>query len=187
MQTPHGKTSSYLLITAIERVLDEGRIAVLATLVEAPTAVGAKLLVEDAGMTIGSLGDHGVDRVVLEHAAKFLEGRKEAETFTLGELNPKSSKPELRILFERVEPKPRIVICGAGHVGAALAKLASNCGYQVTLIDDRAEFVTRELFPDEGIELLVAGKWTEAVIQSVGNGTKNACAHLFQPMPITLV
>ena len=170
MQTPHGKTSSYLLITAIERVLDEGRIAVLATLVEAPTAVGAKLLVEDAGMTIGSLGDHGVDRVVLEHAAKFLEGRKEAETFTLGELNPKSSKPELRILFERVEPKPRIVICGAGHVGAALAKLASNCGYQVTLIDDRAEFVTRELFPDEGIELLVAGKWTEAVIQSVGNG-----------------
>jgi xanthine dehydrogenase accessory factor len=161
---------SNLLIAAIERVLDEGRTAVLATLVEAPTAIGAKVLVEDTGITVGSLGDQDVDRVVLQHAAKFLERRKEAETFSLSELSPESAGPQMRILFERVEPKPRIVICGAGHVGAALAKMASGCGYHVTLIDDRVEFVTRELFPDEAIELVVAGNWTAAVRQSIGKG-----------------
>src|SRR5438067_10675567 len=31
---------------------------------------------------------------------------------------------EARILFERIEAEPRLVISGAGHVGASLARLA---------------------------------------------------------------
>jgi hypothetical protein len=43
--------------------------------------------------------------------------------------------------------------------GASLARLAALVGYDVALIDDRAEFVARELFlgkSEEAIELIVA-------------------------------
>ena len=76
----------------------------------------------------------------------------------------------VRVLFERIEPEPRLVICGAGHVGAALARIARAVGYRTTLIDDRADFLTRERFPDEGIELRVARTWTTAVAEAVGQG-----------------
>jgi xanthine dehydrogenase accessory factor len=75
-----------------------------------------------------------------------------------------------RLLFERIQPELRLVICGAGHVGASLARLASFIGYRATIIDDRAEFLTRDRFPDERIELMAANSWTEAVRKVVGNG-----------------
>ncbi|HYN24661.1 MAG TPA: XdhC family protein, partial [Pyrinomonadaceae bacterium] len=74
------------------------------------------------------------------------------------------------ILFERLQPEPRLVICGAGHVGAALARLASLTGYKATLIDDRADFVVRDRFPDDRIELIAAENWNDAVRQAIGNG-----------------
>ncbi|HSL52744.1 MAG TPA: XdhC family protein, partial [Pyrinomonadaceae bacterium] len=73
-------------------------------------------------------------------------------------------------LFERLEPARRLVVCGAGHVGASLARLAAFTGYHTTLIDDRAEFLKRERFPEEEIELLVASDWSSAVREAVGNG-----------------
>jgi xanthine dehydrogenase accessory factor len=38
------------------------------------------------------------------------------------------------------------------------------------LIDDRADFVGRERFPDEAIELVFAGNWTDAVRIGMGFG-----------------
>ena len=74
------------------------------------------------------------------------------------------------MLFERVEPEPRVVVCGAGHVGAALARLAHAVGYRVTLLDDRADFVTRERFPEAGIELVAAPGWTRQLEEAIGTG-----------------
>ncbi|HEX8117661.1 MAG TPA: XdhC family protein, partial [Pyrinomonadaceae bacterium] len=66
--------------------------------------------------------------------------------------------------------EPHVVVCGAGHVGAALARLARAVGYRVTLVDDRADFLTRERFPEEGIELVAASGWAEALKGVVGAG-----------------
>ena len=77
------------------------------------------------------------------------------------------------ILFERLEAEPRLVIAGAGHVGASLARLAAAVGYQVTLIDDRAEFVDRNQFPsknEESIELIAAESWPDAMRRAIDNG-----------------
>jgi xanthine dehydrogenase accessory factor len=76
------------------------------------------------------------------------------------------------LLFERIEAEPSVVVAGAGHVGAALARLAALIGYRVTLIDDRAEFVARDLFQShEGhIQLVAAEDWASAIVDAVGNG-----------------
>jgi xanthine dehydrogenase accessory factor len=75
-----------------------------------------------------------------------------------------------RVLFERVEPEPRVVVCGAGHVGAALARLAQSIGYRVTLLDDREDFLTRALFPEGEIELVAAPGWAVQLTEAVGTG-----------------
>jgi xanthine dehydrogenase accessory factor len=43
-------------------------------------------------------------------------------------------------------------------------------GYRATLIDDRADFVRRELFPDERIDLVATDSWSTAVRDAVGDG-----------------
>src|SRR6185369_10157855 len=146
----------------IEQILERGEIAVIVTLVSGPGLIGAKLLVEENGengATAGSLGD--LDSWVVEKAPDFLASREETRMFTVNETS---------LLFERLQPAPRLVVCGAGHVGASLARLAAFTGYHTTLIDDRAEFLKRERFPEEEIELLVADDWGSAVRQAVGNG-----------------
>lgn len=156
---------------AVERVLAEGAVAALVTLVEASANIGAKLLVEEAGATTGSLGAEDFDRAVTEFAQRFLDSSDEAHTFPVAEFAPQlTGWAEAKILCERIELEPRVVVCGAGHVGASLAQLASFTGYRTTLIDDRAEFVTRERFPDLRIELVAAINWTASVREAIGNG-----------------
>lgn len=157
---------------AVTRILNESSMAVLATLVEAGQGVGAKLLVEESGARVGSLGDPALDEAVARHARAFLDSRAEAAVFRVKEfaVDKLEDRGEARVMFERIEPEPRLVICGAGHVGASLAHLARFIGYRTTLIDDRADFLTRARFPDEGIELVVAESWTQAVERCVGRG-----------------
>ncbi|HEV2915513.1 MAG TPA: XdhC/CoxI family protein [Pyrinomonadaceae bacterium] len=168
---------SELIPHAITRVLKESSIAVLATLVEAAQGVGAKLLVEETGARTGSLTDASLDDAAAHHATLFLASREQARTFKVEELGGVSAEwRAARVLFERIAPEPRLVICGAGHVGAALALLARTLGYRTTLIDDRADFLTRERFPYEDIELILARSWTDALRESVGRGRGVAVA-----------
>ncbi len=165
-------TPAEILLKAIAQVLDEGSIAALATLTSGHKNVGRKLLIPESGSVTGSLGDAALDKAVITHAAKFLEARDDAHLFRVLEFAPDLAEwTDATVLFERLQPESRLVICGAGHVGAALARLASFTGYKATLIDDRPEFVTRERFPDdERIELMTASGWNDAVAEAIGNG-----------------
>jgi len=147
----------------IEQVLERGEIAVLVTRVTGPQNVGAKLLVKQNGVTTGSLGDAELDSSAVAQATSFLSSREETRLFDF-------SSFETSLLFERLQPAPRLVVCGAGHVGASLAKLAAFAGYQTTLLDDRSEFLKRERFPEKEIELVVADDWSTAVRDAIGNG-----------------
>jgi xanthine dehydrogenase accessory factor len=172
MRDPKDQQSlSALIPQAITRVLGESSVAALATLVEAPCNIGAKLLIEENGARTGSLTDAALDEAIARHAPLFLASRAEAKTFKVEEFAHVNSQWDAaRVLFERIEPEPRVVICGAGHVGASLARLARELGYRATLIDDRADFLTRERFPDVEIDLVIARTWTDAVRGVIGRG-----------------
>ena len=178
MRDPHDQQSlSALIPQAIARVLGESSVAALATLVEAARNIGAKLLIEENGARTGSLTDAALDEAIARHAKLFLASRAEAKMFKVEEFAHVNSQWDAaRVLFERIEPEPRVVICGAGHVGASLARLARALGYRATLIDDRADFLTRERFPEEEIELVRARTWTDGVREVVGRGRGVAVA-----------
>src|SRR5215471_4969419 len=164
----------------IRGLLDEGKIGVLATMIgqsgsgTSEIKIGAKLIVEESGAGIGSLGNEDLDQAVARQAGEFLKTREEARIFRVAEFDSALTDfRDLQILFERIEAEPRLVIAGAGHVGASLARLAALVGYRVTLIDDRPEFVARERFnskSEQEIELVSAADWRNAIREAIGNG-----------------
>ena len=168
--TPPQNTSARLT-RRLARVLEEGSLAALATVVEAERAVGAKVLFEAGGAREGTTGDAALDAALEAHAQTFFAARDEARTFGVEEFAPALADWRgARVLFERVEPEPRVVVCGAGHVGAALARLARAVGYRVSLLDDREDFLTRERFPEEEIELVAAPGWSRRLTEVIGTG-----------------
>jgi len=180
MSADTNQPSSKLINETIRNVLETGSAAVLITLLESTETdsnrltTGAKLLVKQSTQKVGSLGDGELDKAVVAQADTFLRTRDDAKALRVGEFAPAlHGFQNSLILFERIEAEPQLVIAGAGHVGASLARLAALLGYRVTLIDDRGEFVTRELFPsniEQGIDLIVAENWSDAVSAAIANG-----------------
>jgi len=165
----------------ISEILDRGARGVVATLVDSgstETLVGAKLIIRESGERTGGLGWLELDDAAARHAPVFLATSDEARTLRVSDFAPDLATdlaPDAGaiILFERLEPEPRLVIAGAGHVGASLARLAALVGFQVTLVDDRAEFLERDSFATKNelaIELVIAENWQNAMRQAIGNG-----------------
>ena len=117
-----------------------GRPVALATLLrktDRDFAPEAKLFVETDGAAHGSLGDAAVDARALSAAEEALR-QGTARTIALDERH--------ELLIEPIVAKPRLVIAGGGHVGLAIAKMATLLEYEVTVIDDREEYAARERF-----------------------------------------
>lgn len=174
IQPTEHAAQSRAIAEAISQTLHANSTAALATLIEAPegekASVGLKLLVTES-QTAGVLGNDELNRAVRQQASRFLESRANTRVETVKDFAPELSDwSEAKILFERIQPEPRLVICGAGHVGASLAKLSSLIGYRTTLIDDREEFLSRGNFPEANIELVAGKNWSNAVKSAVGNG-----------------
>lgn len=166
-----GEPSIDSLTEAINRVLKESSLATLVTIIKAPNGIGEKLLVHENGAIVGTFGDARFDQAMSQFVDEFLASRVDAKTYLINEIAPDlKAWRDSRILCERIEPEPRLIICGAGHVGASLARLAHLVGYSTTLIDDRASFLTRERFPEEGIELVATRSWRDALIKAIGAG-----------------
>lgn len=174
------KGEAQLITQAIGRLLDEGGAGVLVTLMSLPLRepgglrIGARLLARETGERVGTLGPPQLDDEVVRPAQQFLSSREDAKSIKVEEFASQLSQFQgVQLLFERIEAEPCLVIAGAGHVGAALARLAALVGYRVTLIDDRAEFVSRELFAapaEQRIDLVVAEDWDDAVGESIATG-----------------
>ncbi len=70
---------------------------------------------------------------------------------------------EQEIFINAFIPQPRLIIMGGGHVGAALCRLADELDYQVTVIDDRPSFASRENHPKA--DRLICDQFDRAIDQ----------------------
>ena len=174
------KREAQLVTQAISRMLEQGSAGVLVTLMSLPEQssgelrIGSRLLARESGELVGTLGAAELDEEVARQVHRFLSSREDAKSIKVEEFAPALRQFHgVQLLFERIEAEPRLVIAGAGHVGASLARLAALVGYRVTLIDDRAEFLGRELFAspgEQGIDLVVAEDWAAAVRAAIATG-----------------
>ena len=117
-----------------------GRPVALATLMRREgrdLAPAGKLFVEMEGQGGGTLADRALEERAREVAADALR-QGTARTVALDEGH--------ELLVEPVVAKPRLIVVGGGHVGLALARMATLLDYAVTVIDDRPEFASRDRF-----------------------------------------
>lgn len=165
------KAQPRLIAARIAHLLNSGGVGVLVTIIEADEGVGEKLLVDNENQLTGGFAWDELTTAAVTFAPDFLASREQIRSYRVSEFAPQpGAMSGVRLLFERIQEEPRVVICGAGHVGSALAKLAAFAGYRVTLIDDRAEFLKSDRF-EENIELVKAETWGDSVKQAIGNGS----------------
>jgi len=138
---------------ALARWRAEGRRFALLTVVETrgftPRKARARMLVDEAGGTFGTIGGGAIEREAVERAHALLRGEgTEAllERHLTRELGM-CCGGEMSVFIEAVAPAPRLVVFGAGYIARPLAALARGCDFRVTVVDERPEWASRERFP----------------------------------------
>jgi xanthine dehydrogenase accessory factor len=133
-----------------DEIAGSGGRAVEVTAIEGPS-LGAKLLVEADGARSGTLGAPELD----DEAARIASDVMWAEM----------SERHGSLFFDVVYPAPRLILFGAVDIAASLCTLARDTGWRPYVVDPRAQFATRERFPDA--EEVVAA-WPEEAFAKIG-------------------
>lgn len=146
------------IVSTLSRLLDDGKAAVLCTLIEkegsGPRGLGAKMLIDPEGNIVGSIGGGSMERRLLEEAAEVLRiGQPRTLTFALGieaienaiSVDSKCGGV-VKVYMDVFKPPPRLIIFGSGHIAKPLADLAGRTGFEIVVVDD-AETATKDRFP----------------------------------------
>ena len=64
-----------------------------------------------------------------------------------GGLATRRDRVYARFLLDPIVATPRLLIVGAGHIAVPLARLASVLEFETIVVDERADFASRERFP----------------------------------------
>jgi xanthine dehydrogenase accessory factor len=124
----------------------------LATVIDhsgsSPRKAGAKMLLRGDSTILGSIGGGRIEAETIEAAkAALAEGTPRTLSFVLTEEHGFVCGGAMTVYVEPHGNAPRLVLFGAGHVGKATAVLAKECGFRVTVVDERPEFVNQEAIP----------------------------------------
>ncbi|MEI6063306.1 MAG: XdhC family protein [Pseudanabaena sp. ELA748] len=71
----------------------------------------------------------------------------DADPYLIKEKGERKKEKDSDAFIEVLEPKPMLLIVGAGHVGEQLAKVAHLVGFQIAIQDDRLEWANPERYP----------------------------------------
>jgi xanthine dehydrogenase accessory factor len=119
---------------------------VVATRGSAPRDPGAKMLIPRAGDPIGTVGGGAPERQVIEVARSLLERGGPPQILHVDLTEEAACGGKMEVFLEPYRSEKQIVIVGAGHVGRAVAPLLVRLGWDVTVIDPRAERLTDPAF-----------------------------------------
>ncbi len=119
--------------------------------------VGSSMLVTSEGKVIGTVGGAIAELQLIEQS---IDAIKEGK--------PRTIKIPLPVCagvitcFVNVFHAPeQLILVGAGHVAQPISKLAKMLGFQVTVIDDRADYGTKERFPEA--DRIIVDDWDKAL------------------------
>ena len=146
------------LFQAITTALQQDETICAATIVavqgSAPRQVGSKMLIRADGSISGSIGGGAIEAQVIQDArdtiAKGASALRHyaipAETL-LASQGTSQTERSIEVFLEVLSPSKELLLIGGGHVAHALAGLAAQLGWRITIADDRAAFANPERFP----------------------------------------
>lgn len=133
------------ILKKIEKSLENGKRAALVTVTEATGSTprkGGTIMGVFEDELMGTIGGGKIESVVIDKAKELLK-TGESQTFeynltTTDELKMNcggTMKGFIKVFL----PFPKLLICGAGHVGQKLFKVAKTLDFDLKIIDDREE------------------------------------------------
>lgn len=148
------------LYAELSRLSAEGRAFVLATVIDSsgstPQKPGSKMIVLEDGSVRGTVGGGAIELQIVDAAkALFADGggSRVLETHLTHDLGM-CCGGKMKVFLEHHAPSAKLWVFGAGHVARELAQLAAHTGFRVTVVDNRAEWASRDRFPSD-VELVV--------------------------------
>ncbi|MFQ5680062.1 MAG: XdhC family protein [Gemmatimonadota bacterium] len=157
--TPHDERDPAwtALRAAVEKV--EGAVHVVGLSEEVR---GRQLFLGLGGGAAGSLGSPERDDRARDAAGALLDV---GDAVWLEADAASGDEAPLQLFAEAFLPPPRLAIVGAGSIGVALCRMASQVGYRVSVIDPRTIFADPDRFPDAERVLHL---WPEEGLTAIG-------------------
>lgn len=151
-----GNKSIQVLAEKIESNKPVALVMITNTEGPSPRGTGSMMVVDREGRLLeGSIGggmlEEKVKNVAADYIKRGISGRvgyvldREARG---GNQLDMTCGGNVEVFIRVFNSSERIVIAGCGHIAQALYLLATVIGYQVTIIDDRKEMMTRDRFPE---------------------------------------
>jgi len=114
-----------------------------------PGKTGASMVVFATGKIEGTVGGGEIEHKVIKKAVSLIQkGKSKVVKFNLTGKRIKKSVStkmicggEVEIFFNVYRPPVKLIVCGAGHIGVCLVKLAKFLEWNCEVIDDRKNFV----------------------------------------------
>jgi xanthine dehydrogenase accessory factor len=169
------------VLAEAERSLQSHGRVVLCQIVRAegstPGKPGWKLLARPDGTAFGNLGGGAFEALVkadaLSRLAKPADSEVKRYYFTeeavKGEPTGMVCGGLAEVFLEVMTAPPVLVICGAGPVGQALARGGALAGFELLVVDDRAELRDPELFPAGAKFAAVGREYEEPFLGALGH------------------
>jgi xanthine dehydrogenase accessory factor len=145
----------------LSRLLKAGKRAALCTVVikvgSGPAELGRKILVADDGEVFGTIGGAELfERQLKREALKAIyEGKQKSLEFSFygGTKEGKSNTGlwcggKIMVFIDVIEPRPKLVIVGSGHVALQTYRVVKLLGFEITMVDNNKETMTKKRFPD---------------------------------------
>ena len=136
----------------LQEVREKGLDAVIVTVTEkegmGPADVGKKMLVIEGNVAFGTVGGGAIEYYAREKCKEVLLSRQSfTERYILNDREvqvvnddvviPMACGGKVTLFYEFIGPKQYVYIFGAGHCGAALARVLKPLGFFTTIIDER--------------------------------------------------
>lgn len=127
-------------LKALLDAVESGQAAVLATVAavkgSAPRGPGARLVLLADGARFGTVGGGEIEERVLEEARALLQSPSQPHRMLEADAHCGGT---VTVFLERFADLRRLLVVGGGHVGRAVAEVASHAGFLVTVLDRSAE------------------------------------------------
>ncbi len=155
------------ILKAQKQGKDFAVLTVVRTSGSVPRHQNAKMLVYADGSIAGTVGGGAIEKRAMEDAMDAItKGESRLVEYKLNDKSPDAlgmlCGGDADIFMEVHRGKPKLVVCGAGHVGKAISRMAVLLGFHIILLDSRPEWGSVERFP-EADQIILNDQMEEAV------------------------
>lgn len=151
--------------------IEEGHDVALVTIISingsTPRGIGSTMAVDkDGNLLEGTIGGGALEERVKKEVINYIREKKSGiieynlDSSATGDNNlPMICGGNVSIFIKVYSSKESLILVGGGHISEKIAKIGSVMGYSITVLDDRKERLTSNLFPD--VDNLIHGNVVE--------------------------